>query len=91
VVLGFNCADDQKIAQKLLHDLGITFPNVLDASEEALAVAHKYAMSGVPLTYLIDREGKVVESWYGFNEGDHRGLESLAKLGVKKLDQDDKR
>jgi peroxiredoxin len=83
VLLGFNCSDDATIAKNLLREHGVTYPTVLDSSPAALAAAHAYGMSGVPLTYLIDRDGKVVESFYGFSEGDWRGLESLEKLGIQ--------
>jgi peroxiredoxin len=82
-VLGFNCADDATIAKKLMRDHGVTYPTVLDSSPAALAAAQAYGMSGVPLTYVIDRDGKVVESFYGFTEGDWRGLDSLEKLGIQ--------
>lgn len=37
--------------------------------------------SGVPLSYLIDREGKVVGAWYsGVNEVN---LKELERLGIK--------
>jgi peroxiredoxin len=37
-------------------------------------------MSAVPFTYLIDREGKVVEAYYGGAEG--RATKALKKLGL---------
>lgn len=37
-------------------------------------------MSAVPMTYLIDREGKVVEAWYGYELG--RAEKALKKLGL---------
>jgi len=39
-----------------------------------------YGMSAVPMTYLIDREGKVVEAWYDYRQG--RAEDSLRKLGL---------
>jgi peroxiredoxin len=41
-------------------------------------------MSAVPMTYVIDREGKVVAAWYGFEEGDAEkaSKELLKKLGL---------
>ncbi len=32
------------------------------------------------MTYLIDREGKVVEAWYGHQQG--RAEKALKKLGL---------
>jgi peroxiredoxin len=37
-------------------------------------------MSAVPMTYLIGRDGKVVDSWYGYRKGQTE--EALKKLGL---------
>ncbi|MHC5078495.1 MAG: peroxiredoxin family protein, partial [Planctomycetota bacterium] len=60
-----------------------TFPNVLDASEAATRVSiRKFKCSGVPLNYIIDREGKVVDAWYGYQEGHPRAKKNLRKLRI---------
>jgi peroxiredoxin len=38
---------------------------------------------GVPTNYIIDREGKIVDSWLGYEEGHKQAIEALEKLGVK--------
>jgi hypothetical protein len=40
-------------------------------------------MSGVPLNYIIDAQGKVVDTWYGYQEGHPRALAALKKAGLK--------
>jgi peroxiredoxin len=40
-------------------------------------------MSGVPLNYIIDRQGKIVEAWYGYEQGHKRALAALEKSGLK--------
>jgi hypothetical protein len=37
----------------------------------------------VPLNYVIDREGKVVDAWYGYEKGHKRALAALEKAGFK--------
>jgi peroxiredoxin/outer membrane lipoprotein-sorting protein len=86
VILGLNCADDRKIALDFLQDNSATFPNILDSSRTAMKVAHDdYKASGgsVPLNYIIDREGKVVDAWYGYEEGHKRAIAALEKAGMK--------
>ena len=84
VILGLNCADDRKIALDFLRDNSATFPNILDSSRTAVKVAFdSYKMSGVPLNYIIDREGKVVDAWYGYEEGHKRAIAALEKAGAK--------
>ncbi len=83
MVLGFNASDDRKIALEYLKDNQVSFPNVLDSSEAANQAIQQYetlgGMSAVPMTYLIDREGKVREAWYGYEPG--RAEAALKKLG----------
>lgn len=41
-----------------------------------------YNVSGIPTTYIIDKEGKVFEAIVGYRDGDKRIEEALKKLGV---------
>jgi peroxiredoxin len=78
-----NNADDRKIALDYLKENGITFPNALDTSEAAWKVMGQYemlGMSAVPMTYVIDREGKVVAAWYGFDKD--AAKKALKQLGL---------
>jgi hypothetical protein len=85
VVLGFNASDDKKIALEMLRANGVTFPNILDSSEAATTVCfRKYQGaygSAVPMSYVIDREGKVVDAWYGYDEGEPRAIAALRRTG----------
>ena len=84
VVLGVNTADDRKIALEHLKANGVTFPNILDSSEAANRAMMQYetlgGMSAVPMTYIIDRDGKVVAAWYGYDTG--AAEKALEKLGL---------
>jgi peroxiredoxin len=85
VVLGVNNADDRKIALDYLKENQVTFPNVLDSSEAAIRTMMQYetlGMSAVPMTYVIDREGKVVMAWYGFEKDEAEIGKALKKLGL---------
>jgi peroxiredoxin len=85
VVLGVNNADDRKIALDYLKENQVTFPNVLDTSEAAIRTMMQYetlGMSAVPMTYVIDREGKVVMAWYGFEKDEAEIGKALKKLGL---------
>ena len=84
VVLGVNNADDRKIALDYLKANEVTFPNVLDTSEAAGGAVSQYetlgGMSAVPMTYVIGRDGKVVDAWYGYEQD--RTQKALKKLGL---------
>jgi peroxiredoxin len=84
VILGFNCADDEKIALEFMQENSATFPNILDSSSAATRIQFDgYKGSGVPLNYIIDRQGKVVDAWYGYEKGHKRALAALKKAGLK--------
>jgi peroxiredoxin len=69
-VLGFNQSDDKEIALSFMQKAGVTFPVILDSSEAAEEVAwEKYHTTGVPVNYIFDREGVVVDAWYGYEKG----------------------
>jgi peroxiredoxin len=84
VVLGVNTADDRKIALDYMKANEVTFPNILDASDGANRAVSQYetlgGMSAVPMTYVIGRDGKVMEAWYGYEED--RARKALKKLGL---------
>ena len=83
IILGFNCSDDKKIAEEFLHENSATFLTILDSSSEAKRVGFDgYKMSGVPLNYIIDKQGKVVDTWYGYEEGHPRARAALEKAGL---------
>lgn len=87
LVLGINCSDDKTIALEFLKENSATFPNILDTSEAALRTCFDDyqtlgGMSAVPLSYIIDREGKIVAGWYGKHD-EGKVHEVLGKLGLK--------
>ena len=85
VVLGVNTADDHKIALDYLKENQATFPTILDSSEASNRAMLQYETlegitGAVPMTYIIDRDGKVVTAWYGYDADATK--KALAKLGL---------
>ncbi len=79
VVLGFNCSDNKKTALDFMRENSVTFPNVIDSSD----AAQNYTMSRVMLSYIIDKEGKVVDCWDRYDKEHKRAITALEKLGLK--------
>ena len=82
-MLGLNTSDDRKIALEYLKANAVTFPNILDTSDTGNRAMSQYetlGMSAVPMTYVINREGKVVDAWYDYDK-DHT-QRALKKLGL---------
>jgi hypothetical protein len=84
VVLGLNPSDDRQIALDYLKANQATFRNILDASDPARKAERQYetleGLGAVPMTYIIGRDGKVVDAWYGYDKG--RTQKTLKKLGL---------
>jgi len=84
-VLGFNASDDKKIALEMLLENGVTFPNILDSSDAAMQVCFRQYQgaygSAVPMNYIIDRDGKVVDAWYGGGREHPKAIDALQTLG----------
>jgi peroxiredoxin len=82
VVLGVNVLDDRAITREFLGEQGVTFPNILDASPRADEVySRDYRVGSIPLNYLINGDGIVVDGWIGNLEGNARVNSALRTLG----------
>jgi peroxiredoxin len=85
VLLGLNCYDPKSTGLAFLRSYGVTFPNILDTSNEARSIVRDEYQApgkgGVPLEYIIDRDGKIVIGWYG--SGGNLGEKTLNRLGIK--------
>jgi cytochrome c biogenesis protein CcmG, thiol:disulfide interchange protein DsbE len=60
--IGVNVQDTDPLARDFLRRFGVTYPNGRDATG---AIAVEYGMSGVPETYFVDRDGRLVAKWQG--------------------------
>jgi peroxiredoxin len=66
-----------------LKENGVTFPVILDPSITTRSFIMSYqtlGMTAVPLSYLIGRDGKVIDCWYG--KDDRRADKAMRKLGL---------
>lgn len=58
VFLGIAYTDTERNAQAYLQEFGITYPNGLDYQTK---ISAQYRITGVPETFIIDREGHINE------------------------------
>jgi len=59
----------------------VAFPHILDSSyatKKLVFDGYNNRSQAVPLSYIIDREGKVVDAWYGYEKGHKRAILSAA-------------
>ena len=84
VVLGVNVADDRKVALDYLKEHHVTFPIILDSSLAARKAIDQYQalpdLGADPMTYVIGRDGKIVDGWFGYDSD--RTQAAVKKLGL---------
>lgn len=77
-------ADSRKIAQDYLKENHVTFPIILDVSPAGRAAMNQYLalpdLGGDPMTYVIGRDGKIVDGWFGYDPARTRA--AVGKLGL---------
>ncbi len=86
VILGLNVTDNKQIAKFFLKNNSITFPIILDSSTTAQKiVTERYGnrTSNVPLSYIIDKQGNIVDAWFGFEKQYSRTLTAIETAGVR--------
>ncbi len=66
VLLGVNVDDDARQAVGTAARLGVSFPVLLDAEKK---VSRLYDLNSMPLTVVIDRDGRVRHIHRGYREG----------------------
>jgi peroxiredoxin len=71
-VYGVEVADEQTAALSFARGTRVTFPLLLDPAK---AVARLYDVDNLPMTVLIDRDGKIRQVVRDFNETSRRACE----------------
>ncbi|MEQ1474568.1 MAG: TlpA disulfide reductase family protein, partial [Candidatus Acidiferrum sp.] len=64
--------DNAKASKEFADEYGVTFPVLLDA--EGYPASNAYGLTNVPTTFLIDTDGAVKLTGFGFNKKEMEGL-----------------
>ena len=65
-LLGVNIDDDPRRAMAMAQELGVTFPVVFDNTKK---VSKLYDVNAMPVTVLVDKEGRVRHVHHGYKPG----------------------
>jgi thiol-disulfide isomerase/thioredoxin len=76
VVVGINEDDDELAARKFLQKFPVTFASVTDTDGELF---ESFDLIAIPSTYLIDRDGRTVARYLGFNSTQAPGYEAALR------------
>ena len=61
-ILGIDVWDDQSAAIEFLNETGVTYPNAEDTTR---LIPVEFGVTGLPETFVIDRQGVLVRRWVG--------------------------
>lgn len=64
-VIGIAGDDNPGLVQERLHELGVSYPNIVDADG---AVRGSYRVESIPTIVVLDRQGRVRAAYRGGNE-----------------------
>ena len=77
-LLGVNIDDDSSRAMKMVDELGVDFPVLFDSRKE---VSKLYEVEAMPVTVLVDREGRVRHVHHGYKPGyEEKYLDQIRSL-----------
>ena len=65
-LLGVNIDDDSRRAMQMVQELGVKFPVLFDERKE---VSKLYKVEAMPVTVLVDREGRIRHVHHGYKPG----------------------
>lgn len=71
-VVGVNEDGDVKKAAAMAQRLQLTFPSISDSKGE---VAGRYALPGMPASFLIDQQGRIRRVFKGFRPSEEKDIE----------------
>jgi thiol-disulfide isomerase/thioredoxin len=61
-VIGLAVNDDPSDSRSFAQEVGVDFPLAIDRNG---SIAGKYSATGLPVTVIIDAEGKIASTWFG--------------------------
>lgn len=69
--------DQDPLVPEWLKEGGYTFPVLVGASTEKISI--DYRMTGAPLTFILDSQGKIVKRFDGFDPGQEVEIEETVR------------
>jgi cytochrome c biogenesis protein CcmG, thiol:disulfide interchange protein DsbE len=77
VVVGVDARDFRADAQRFAKRFGLTFPLVYDGDGDDI---DRYGITGFPETFVIDREGRIIEAFAGAVNGEDERVRLRAAI-----------
>lgn len=77
VVIGVSVDNSEKAVKSFVRQVGITFPVLLDSGKEVSF--DDYGVVGLPMTFLIDQRGFIIEKIFGERQWDSKEIQEKIK------------
>jgi len=75
-IIAVNLREDEDMVDDFMEELGLTFPVMLDTTGYVGSV---YGVRGIPTTFLLDKQGRLIGRIVGTREWDTPSFEALIK------------
>ena len=79
-LLGVNVEQENRLVDRFLSDVPVSFPILLDTTEE---VGKLYEVAAMPTTVLIDRQGVMREHFFGYKPGDENKYQDAVRALIR--------
>jgi len=79
-ILAVNLDKERELAEQFLHEIPANFTIAFDPEGK---VADQYEVEGMPSSYIIDRQGRIVSVHLGFREEDARDMERILRQALR--------
>ena len=79
-IIAVNLDKDRSLAKKFLKKIPADFTIAYDPEGD---IAEKYNVQGMPSSYIIDRQGRLVKVHMGFRSEDTSALENLLRITLE--------
>jgi peroxiredoxin len=83
IILGLSLDTDLKRLKNFMKEKNIEYPVLVKARK----VSAMYAVRGIPTTYLIDKDGSIVDKSVGYAPGAEKRIEKLILKLIEKEDE----
>ena len=79
-LLGINVEQENRLIDRFLAEVPVSFPILLDTSEE---VGRLYEVAAMPTTVLVDRSGQLRDHFFGFRPGDESKYQDAVRALIR--------
>ncbi len=79
-LLGVNVEQENRLIDRFLAEVPVSFPILLDTQEEVGAL---YGVAAMPTTILVDRSGQLRDHFFGYRPGDEQKYQDAVRALVR--------